>query len=219
MDTEEKKGWALFPGSFDPFHTGHLHVLTTALERYEHVTVLIGRNDAKEGMMSYDNRKAYIMKSVENLGDRVDVVVYEGFIAEWLASQSRTYEAIVKGYRNDIDLHYEERQEEVNRFLSHELDGERYPKGIPTYYVNTGLTPKRIVSSSLIRDIIYRMTDGGEPRLWYVLAQMLPIPTQIKVFVNRGTRERNFRMSIGKVEFEGYTTGNIEAKTHFYINQ
>ena len=63
------------------------------------------------------------------------------------------------------------------------------------------------------------MTDGGEPRLWDVLAQMLPIPTQIKVFVNRGTRERNFRMSIGKVEFEGYTTGNIETKTHFYINQ
>ena len=40
---------ALFPGSFDPFTSGHLNILKRALTMFDEVTVAIGVNIDKRG--------------------------------------------------------------------------------------------------------------------------------------------------------------------------
>ena len=48
---------ALFPGSFDPFHNGHLEIVETASKLFDHVVVAPMRNTA-EGRAALHPRRA-----------------------------------------------------------------------------------------------------------------------------------------------------------------
>ena len=43
---------ALFPGSFDPFTSGHLNILRRALTMFDEVTVAVGINQDKRGFFT-----------------------------------------------------------------------------------------------------------------------------------------------------------------------
>ena len=47
---------ALFPGSFDPFTSGHLNILTRALTMFDEVVVAVGVNQDKRGFFRVDQR-------------------------------------------------------------------------------------------------------------------------------------------------------------------
>ena len=55
----------LYPGSFDPFHNGHLEIIETAARLFDEVVVAAMRNPQKgEPMFSLDERKAMIEESL-----------------------------------------------------------------------------------------------------------------------------------------------------------
>ena len=133
---------ALYPGSFDPFTNGHLHVVKTSHNLFDEVIVNIGVN--KKKTRNYPAElMAKAMESVfQELGlDNVRVKVYEGATVD-LAIQEGV-SIIVKGLRDSIDLAEEENQAYANFEAS----------GIDTMYVRAGIAGR--VSSSMVRDFIY----------------------------------------------------------------
>lgn len=133
---------ALYPGSFDPFTNGHLHVVETSHNLFDEVIVNIGVN--KKKTRNYPAElMAKAMESVfQELGlDNVRVKVYEGATVD-LAIQEGV-SIIIKGLRDSIDLAEEENQAYANFEAS----------GIDTMYVRAGIAGR--VSSSMVRDFIY----------------------------------------------------------------
>ena len=138
----ETKRIALYPGSFDPFTNGHLHVVSTAASLFDEVIVNIGVN--KKKTRNYPAElMAKAMKSVfSELGiDNVRVLLYEGATVDLAMSEG--VKIIIKGLRDSIDLAEEENQAYANFEAS----------GIDTMYVRAGIAGR--VSSSMVREFIY----------------------------------------------------------------
>lgn len=70
---------AFYPGSFDPFTNGHLHVVKTASKLFDKVIIGIGINSQKERRFSNEIMKKAIENTLllENI-DNADVIIYDG---------------------------------------------------------------------------------------------------------------------------------------------
>lgn len=72
---------ALYPGSFDPFHLGHLSVVEQVARRVDHLIVAALGNPTKRGLFTLEQRATLIARSVEHL-DNVDATYAEGLLAD-----------------------------------------------------------------------------------------------------------------------------------------
>lgn len=106
---------AVFPGSFDPFTRGHAALVAEALKLFDRVVVGIGRNPAKQGLLSVENRKRLI-DDLYAADPRVETRVYTGLTVDFARQTGAC--AIVRGARNSIDFEYERVMETTNRRLS-----------------------------------------------------------------------------------------------------
>ena len=70
---------AFYPGSFDPFTNGHLHVVKTACKLFDRVIIGIGINFQKERRFSNTAMKKSIEDTLllENI-DNAQVIIYDG---------------------------------------------------------------------------------------------------------------------------------------------
>ena len=77
---------AFYPGSFDPFTNGHLHVVKTACKLFDMVIIGIGINFQKERRFSNIAMKKAIEETLllENI-DNANVIIYDGLSSrnEW----------------------------------------------------------------------------------------------------------------------------------------
>jgi pantetheine-phosphate adenylyltransferase len=102
---------AIVPGSFDPITYGHIDIAKRASELYDFVYVAVMINDQKKYMFSIDERKRIANEALCKI-DGVSVISSEGML--WELARDLCADAIVKGYRNDVDLEYEKRMAEYN---------------------------------------------------------------------------------------------------------
>ena len=131
---------ALIPGSFDPFHNGHLEVVEAASRLFDHVIVAAIRNPQKTAQMfDLDERREMIAESVEHLPN----VTIE-FFAELVVDVARRLGAdvLVKGLRASTDFEFELQQAQMNKAIS----------GIETVFFPCA-SDSSFIASSLIRDI------------------------------------------------------------------
>lgn len=137
-----KRSIALYPGSFDPFTNGHLHVVETSANLFDELIVNIGVNKNKTRHYSAE-LMAQAMESVfKEMGlNNVRVLIYEGATVDLATREGVSI--IIKGLRDSIDLAEEENQAYANYEAS----------GIDTMYVRAGIAGR--VSSSMVRDFIY----------------------------------------------------------------
>ena len=128
---------ALFPGSFDPFHNGHLEVVERSARLFDQVVVAAIRNPQKgEPLFSLEERKEMLLESfahVPNVSvDSLSVLVVD--LARDLGAA-----AIVRGLRAVSDF---ENELQMNRALS----------GIDTVFIPTGPS-NSFIASRLLREV------------------------------------------------------------------
>lgn len=103
------KTLAIYPGSFRPFHIGHLNI-TEKIESIfgkENVLIAIGVNPNKEQVDSPYERAIILSRKIDR-----KVEVYTTFLHEFIESKEKEgYNVVVvRGLRNGHDLDYENNQ-------------------------------------------------------------------------------------------------------------
>lgn len=114
-----KQRIAIVPGSFDPMTNGHIDVIRRATELYDKVFVAVMINDQKKYRFTLEEREAIARVALEGI-ERVEVISSRGWL--WELARDLGACAIVKGYRNEADLEYEQKMAEFNK--AHNPDAE-----------------------------------------------------------------------------------------------
>jgi len=131
---------AVYPGSFDPPHLGHLDVITRAARVFERVIVAVSTNSEKTPLFSVKERLEMLRKATAGVKN-VDVAEYTGLTVTF--AQERRASVLVKGLRAVVDFEYELKQASMNQRLAPELDTVFFMTA-PAYY---------FLSSTLIREV------------------------------------------------------------------
>lgn len=136
-----KEKIAIVPGSFDPITNGHLGIIKEAAARYGKVYVAVMINDKKQYTFTLEERTAIAIAAVGEI-ERVEVISSSGWL--WELARDLGASAIVKGYRNEVDLAYERKMAEFNE--------AHYPKA-KTVLIKAPEELKTL-SSTLVREKI-----------------------------------------------------------------
>lgn len=131
---------ALYPGSFDPIHLGHLDVIEQGLELFGSVVVVTMHNPGKpSGAFALDERQAMIRESLAGW-DNVRVEAHPGLAID--AAVAFGADVIVKGLRSASDFDVEQQMSLMNHSVG----------GVRTVFVpaNPALS---FISSRYIREI------------------------------------------------------------------
>ncbi|MGA2208528.1 MAG: pantetheine-phosphate adenylyltransferase [Acidimicrobiales bacterium] len=131
---------ALFPGSFDPFHNGHLEVVERATHLFDEVVVASLRNPQKaEALFRIEDREEMLAESLAHL-PTVRIVAMSTLVVEVARDVGAT--VIVRGLRAVSDFESELQMAQMNRELS----------GIETLFLPTG-AQYAYIASRLIREV------------------------------------------------------------------
>lgn len=107
---------ALFPGSFDPFHNGHLEIVETAAKLFDHIVVAPMRNPQKgQPLFTLEERRDMIAESVSHLPN-VSLDSFSSLVVD-LAREIGA-DVIVKGLRVASDAEAELQQAQMNKAVS-----------------------------------------------------------------------------------------------------
>jgi len=131
---------ALIPGSFDPFHNGHLEVVERASRLFDEVVVATLRNPQKaEPLFSLSEREEMLTEALAHLPS-VRIVSVAKLVVD--VARDVGASAIVKGLRAVSDFENELQMAQMNRQLS----------GIETLFIPTTST-SAFVASRLLREV------------------------------------------------------------------
>jgi pantetheine-phosphate adenylyltransferase len=105
---------AVYPGSFDPMHLGHLDIVRRATALFPKVIVAVLENTDKQPLLSVPERVRLIAAATEGLAG-VEVSSFSGLLVDFMrASGARV---ILRGIRAVSDFEYEFQIALMNRRL------------------------------------------------------------------------------------------------------
>ena len=140
----------IMPGSYDPVTLGHAEMIRRVAEKEDEVYVVIFTNPNKKYTFSLEDRVAMLMLATEDL-DNVIVSYSLGYVVDYM--REHNIDRIVKGYRTEADLKWENEQAEYN--LKHGgyeteliLCDERYS------HISSTLVRERLAKGEPVSDLL-----------------------------------------------------------------
>lgn len=104
---------AVYAGSFDPFHNGHLYIYEQAKELFDEVVVMIANNPNKKRFTDIADIRHYLVKM------NINAFAWSGLVADWCKQNDVYY--LVRGLRSTSDYLYEEEVAKINAEINPEL--------------------------------------------------------------------------------------------------
>jgi pantetheine-phosphate adenylyltransferase len=110
---------ALYPGSFDPIHNGHVDIVQRAATLFDEIVVAVYDTPSKRLLFTTEERYELARLSLAHLAN-VRVVIYQGLTVE--AARDLGTEVIVRGLRATSDYEYEAQLAQTNKALAPEIE-------------------------------------------------------------------------------------------------
>lgn len=137
---------AIFAGTFDPVHYGHIDVVKAASKLFDRVVWLMAKNGAKKNcQFALDTRRAMMEQVIKN--EKLENVVVESApypLALVDVAQALDAQFLVRSFRLTSDFEYELQMSLVNR----QLDGDIQTVFLPP------LQEHLHISSTTVREVI-----------------------------------------------------------------
>jgi pantetheine-phosphate adenylyltransferase len=141
---------ALYPGSFDPFTSGHLDVAERALEIFDELVIAVAANPEKRTPLFTPDERVEMIRSATSERPDVEVTTYVGLTVDFARKLGVT--TLVKGLRAYSDFDAELQQALMNRKLAPDVH---------TVFLMSSFA-HIFVSSSILKDIASHGRDVSE---------------------------------------------------------
>lgn len=162
----EHRAAAVYPGSFDPLHLGHLDIIRRALTIFPRVIVAVLENPDKRALLDMPVRVRLIRESLAGISG-VEVAAFSGLLVDFLRSSGSR--VVLRGMRAVSDFEFEFQLSLFNRRLWAEAE-------------TVFLTPNEefvYLSSRVIREI---WAFGGD------VSSFVPAPVHAELTRHRAAR-------------------------------
>lgn len=131
---------ALFPGSFDPIHNGHMSVVAAAAPIFDRLILGVGHNPEKSSGMFTPAQRVEMIGELVAVYPNVSVETFTGLVGD--AAREFGANCLIKGVRGPSDLDSELQQAYMNL-----TTGE-----IPTVFI-PALGPASLVAGRYVREV------------------------------------------------------------------
>ena len=146
--TINSKRIAIFPGTFDPFTTGHESLVKRGLTIMDEIVIAIGINESKKSFFPFEKRIEMIRKFYSG-NSKIRVESYDTLTVDFAKKIGANY--ILRGIRSVNDFEYEKSIADMNRTISQ----------IETFVLFTEPSLTHI-SSTLVRELMRYGHDVSE---------------------------------------------------------
>lgn len=112
---------AIFPGSFDPIHEGHLNIIKRASKLFDELYVVVSHNTSKKNQTNLDDRLNKTIKEIKKLKlKNVKVLSNNGLTIKFAKKLKCQY--IVRSIRSYDDYKYELNIARVHHHLDKNIE-------------------------------------------------------------------------------------------------
>jgi len=133
-----KKGFAVYPGSFDPMTNGHLDILRRALTVFDEVRIAVAFNqDKPSGLFTPAERVAMLREVAAEFGDRISADSFHGLLTDYCHRIGAG--TIIRGLRAVADFEYEFQMTMMNRHLAPDVETVFLMAGEAHFYTSSRL--------------------------------------------------------------------------------
>lgn len=110
---------ALYPGTFDPIHNGHIDIASRASQIFDEVVLAIYDAPPKKLLFTTEERLALAEEALAHLKN-VRVMPYVGLTVE--CARQLNAQVMIRGLRNVADFEYEHQIGLANRQLANDVE-------------------------------------------------------------------------------------------------
>jgi pantetheine-phosphate adenylyltransferase len=112
---------AVYPGSFDPIHNGHIDVIRRCVAIFDEVIVAIAYNPHKDSaLFSPDERVDMIREAIRDLEPRARVDKFSGLSVDY--AERIGARAIIRSLRAVTDFDYELQMAHMNKMMKPNIE-------------------------------------------------------------------------------------------------
>lgn len=110
---------AVYPGSFDPLHMGHVDIVNRAVRLFGHIIVAVLENTEKKPLLPVAERVELIRRTFQDL-PQVSVASFSGLLVDFVRRSGAR--VVLRGMRVVSDFEYEFQMALMNRRLCPEVE-------------------------------------------------------------------------------------------------
>jgi len=169
------QGPAIYPGTFDPPHKGHLDLVRRGVRLFGELIVAVADNREKDTVFTPEERVAWLLQCTADL-PHVRVVRFKGLVVDLLGREGSRI--LLRGIRTFADFEAEYTMALTNRSISAEIEAE-------TVFVMPSLEYSHF-SSRHVKEIA---SFGGDVRSYLPEPISVEVSSRLEEFQGPGTVE------------------------------